>query len=378
MELLCIDQFSTLGGAQQCFLDLIPTFRSRNWRVRVVLPGRGVFGERLAELDCDVDFFRPVTLSSRHKPLWEFPKYLITHLRVSQALARSIRARRPDLIYVNGPRFLPAASWIARQHEIPLLYHAHNRVMQATALVALRETLALSKGFLVSCCAFVAHQFEQYVPAERIRVVYNGVPDLQSRNYSCRRHIRTIGVVGRLAPEKGQLEFIRAARLVHETVPSTDFIVIGAPSGASGTAYYRKVQRESRDLPVLFAGWNEEPSIFMQAVDLLVVSSAVYDAAPRVILEAFSAGVPVVAFPSGGIPELITNNRTGFLTKERSVVSLASRILDVLRMPDGEVDRITTNARYAWRERFHVNRYRESLCDAICLAAKTSPTGAVV
>ena len=35
------------------------------------------------------------------------------------------------------------------------------------------------------------------------------------------------------------------------------------------------------------------------------------------ILEAFAAGVPVIAFPSGGIPEVVENGVTGLLAKDR-------------------------------------------------------------
>ena len=47
------------------------------------------------------------------------------------------------------------------------------------------------------------------------------------------------------------------------------------------------------------------------------------DAAPRVILEAFSAGVPVVAFASGGIPELVDSS-AGLLSPQCTPDSLAA------------------------------------------------------
>ena len=42
----------------------------------------------------------------------------------------------------------------------------------------------------------------------------------------------------------------------------------------------------------------------LSGLDLLVVPSMALDSLPRVIFEAFAARVPVVAFPSGGIPEI--------------------------------------------------------------------------
>ena len=47
------------------------------------------------------------------------------------------------------------------------------------------------------------------------------------------------------------------------------------------------------------------------------------ETAGKVVMEAFSAGTPVVAYPSGGIPELICDSRTGLLTEQPTPASLA-------------------------------------------------------
>ncbi len=55
------------------------------------------------------------------------------------------------------------------------------------------------------------------------------------------------------------------------------------------------------------------PVKLLQAVDILVVPSLWHDPAPRVVLEAASGGIPVIGALRGGIPELIAENKTGFL-----------------------------------------------------------------
>src|SRR5947209_13978233 len=130
MDVLCVDQFSSLGGAQQCLLDLIPGFQSRNWRVRALVPADGPLGPKLRLLGCGVRTFTAVALSNKHNPFWEFPAYIRTVAPVLRALDSEIGARRPSVLYVNGPRLLPPSAWVARRHRIPLLFHAHNRLLQ--------------------------------------------------------------------------------------------------------------------------------------------------------------------------------------------------------------------------------------------------------
>ena len=69
---------------------------------------------------------------------------------------------------------------------------------------------------------------------------------------------------------------------------------------------------------VAFTGWTDDISRFLKQVDLLVVPSDAVDANPRVIPEAYAAGLPVLAFDGGGILELIEHGVTGLLTAERT------------------------------------------------------------
>ncbi len=84
----------------------------------------------------------------------------------------------------------------------------------------------------------------------------------------------------------------------------------------------------------------------------------------RVIVEAFSAGVPVIAFPAGGIPEVVIDGETGFLTREFSVDALASRIREVIRTPEA-LQRVAWNARQAWARHYTVSAYQELITNLL-------------
>jgi glycosyltransferase involved in cell wall biosynthesis len=378
MEILCLDQFCTLGGGQQCFLDSVPAFAANGWGVRALIPDGGPFGQRLGALGCGVETFTNLSLSNKHKPFWELPRYASRLGSVIGALTRQIRAKKPDVLYVNGPRFLPAAAWVARREGIPLVFHAHNRLLQRPALAVSGLALAASKALVISCCAYASMPLTHYVSPARMRVVYNGAANLRRAGHVRSRFIQNIGVVGRVAPEKGQLQFVRAANVVAHMRPAARFFVIGGSPNTNDHSYYDAVRRESRGLPLSLEGWKDDPASIMNRLDLLVVPSQIHDAAPRVILEAFSAEVPVVAYRSGGIPELIEDDSTGFLVQERTPAALAMRIADVLRMSDGAVDQVVARAKKAWNERFHIDRYRESVCEAVRSSVNSSLKRAVI
>ena len=62
-------------------------------------------------------------------------------------------------------------------------------------------------------------------------------------------------MVGRIEPEKGQMEFVAAARILSSEFTNCRFLVAGAPP-FSGPEYLEKVGSASRDLPFKFLGWQ--------------------------------------------------------------------------------------------------------------------------
>lgn len=365
MNILCLDQFAQVGGAQRCLLDLLLAFRRRQWRIQLAVPGTGVFAETARSVGVAVKHLPPCSLSKIQKSMGESWNYTRWCLKISRMFACEGAVFEPSLVYVNGPRLLPAAAYFARKNRIPLIFHAHSRILQRTALSLTGLSLKYSRAHVVACCRYVADSLRQYVPANRLKVIYNGVSNLHDSSRFALKPIRVIGVIGRIEPEKGQLDFIRAARIVHQTFPHCRFLVVGSPLLSASDAYVQQLLEESRDLPFRFLPWQDSIWGALSQIDLLVVPSAWFDATPRVISEAFSAGVPVIAFACGGIPEMVQDNVTGFLVHTRSAEALANRMLDVLADDGNTTRQVVLNARRAWGDRFRLEIYQQEICETV-------------
>src|ERR1700723_729834 len=182
-----------------------------------------------------------------------------------------------------------------------MLFHAHHCIEQSNARYV--ERLALRRSTVAACCGAVAQSLR--IPEDRVHVIPNGTADLGfvERRFDALR----IGIVGRISPEKGQVEFLRAAAVLN----GARFVVCGAPLFGDHD-YYNEVLRLAAGLPVEFLDWQDDVGAVMRDLDILIIASK-QEGMPRVLLEAFSAGLPVVAFPVGGIPEVIEDEITGFL-----------------------------------------------------------------
>jgi len=365
VNILFLDQFRTMGGGQRSLLELLPAIRARGWKARVVLAGDGSYAEKLRSGGFSVDFVRCGDYTPARKRLTDFVRYGRESLPMLRGILDLTKRHRTNLLYVNGPRLLPAAALAALARSIPLVFHSHHRLVQPAAVRLAGEALRWSRASLIACCRFAAEPLLPYVAEDRRRVLYNGVSEPtwlgRRRNPSGGWNI---GVMGRVEPEKGQLQFVEAARALVAEFPTSRFSVIGAPL-FSGPRYLEEVKAASRGLPIEFLGWQEDIGAAFSMLDLLVVPSSDTDSTPRVILEAFAAGIPVVAFPSGGIPELVQDCETGFLATAPSAAALAARIRSVLLMDPRAAKAVANCARAAWSQRYTLERYQHEVIGAI-------------
>ena len=121
------------------------------------------------------------------------------------------------------------------------------------------------------------------------------------------RSIFRFGYLGQLNRCKG-VEFLLQSFL---SLPSGQAELWIAGRGAMGyEAHLKNISDGNNNIHWL--GFVQ-PAELLNALDVLVVPSLWHDPAPRVVLEAASSGIPVIGALRGGIPELIEENKTGFL-----------------------------------------------------------------
>ena len=366
-NILCIDQFSNLGGGQRSLLDMLPAFSERGWRPSVATPDDGPFPATVRSRGHRTQSFACGSYTNKKKPLVQLLRYALELPSLVNSLTELVEANETDLLYVNGPRLVPPAAWVAWRRGIPLVFHCHNRLMQHSAITLTGQALELASAHVIGCCQYAADPLREYVAPGRLSILYNGIAEMATGGLSSPDRIRRIGVVGRVEEEKGQLQFVKAARMISREAPECRFAVIGAPM-FSGLEYYRKVVASSHGLPIDFIEWQGDVAKIYSELDLLVVPSSPLEATTRVILEAYSAGVPVVAFPVGGIPEILKDEQTGFLAHAVTVEALAHRILSVLHMDKARIKAVVKRARKEWRHRFTLEVYRDSVCNVLAEA----------
>lgn len=169
------------------------------------------------------------------------------------------------------------------------------------------------------------------------RLIYNAIP-VETQNGAqplASLEGRTIGVVGRLAEQKGHRYLLEAVSLLKPALPNLQVWLIGdgelrAELEAQSTAL-------GLEGSVRFLGRREDVPALLQQISLMVLPS-VYEGLPTIIMEGMAAGVPVIATNIPGTRELVWDGVTGWLVPARDPHALAEKIRQVLEHPQQAED----------------------------------------
>jgi len=136
---------------------------------------------------------------------------------------------------------------------------------------------------------------------------------------------------GRLSEAKGGKQTLEALARVARERPLAVLIVVSKVDGHTNYLIEeaKKLRIEDR---LIFTGWVERSDIkyIYACADVVLVPSICFDAFPRIVLEAMSAGRSVVGTCYGGAPEIIENGVTGYVVNPFDINNMSSRIIELL------------------------------------------------
>lgn len=138
--------------------------------------------------------------------------------------------------------------------------------------------------------------------------------------------------VGMIRPDKGQDHLLAALALLRGKGLSPMLAIVG--SATAECADYERglhAQLEQSGLTgqVRFTGYRDDVSELMQMGDAVVIPSLT-EAQPRVAVQAFAVGKPVVASNVGGVPEIVLDRQTGLLVPPADPERLAEAMAAVM------------------------------------------------
>ncbi len=375
---LFLEQQTWLSGAQRVLENVIASLND-DFQPFVAFPADGPFRTQLARRQIGTLLYPLGTYSTGNKSLFEKLVFCCRSVACALKLAAFARKHSIALMYINGPRCLPAAVMASQLTGCPLLFHLHLTLTRRSD-ITLVTRLAPFVSKIVACSHTAARPLLDSDPrvAEKIHVLYNPVSHLRTLSPAppepnpVSPHV-TIGMVGRITESKGQQTLLEAVGALHpEQRDRIRLIFVGAPAPNSSkdAAYATRLRMRANELNlqdrIQWAGYQARPDSYFSQLDALVVasSSQAGEAMPMVILEALQKGIPVIASRTGEIQELIQNEWNGLLIDPGDTRELTQALARFLMDPALRL-RLKRGAQAGLDERFSKDKFTSAIHELI-------------
>jgi glycosyltransferase involved in cell wall biosynthesis len=263
-----------------------------------------------------------------------------------------LRELGPDLLHVHSRR---GADWLggaaARRAGLPAVLtrrvdSPERRIVGALKYRRYARVIAISMA--------IRRQLEHAgVAPARLALIRSAVePQLLepawsrerlAREFALDSRCQLVGCVAQLIPRKGYGLLLEAWREVARDCPAARLLVFG--QGPLEARLRRSIRAAGLEGSVILAGFRPDLAAFLGRLDL-VVHPALAEGLGLAVLEAQAAGVPVVAFRAGGVPEIVADGRTGLLVQAGDAPALGIALTALLH--DEPRRRAFGEAAWAW------------------------------
>lgn len=255
-----------------------------------------------------------------------------------------VQKHRPDIIetHMVKSHFLLRFSGLARKHRWIAYHHGYTKVDRKTELYNQldRWSLRAPDQIVAVCGPFVQQLTERGISRDRIVVQHNSVPDFirpaENEIAAARSALNLAGgemvflAAGRLSAEKGYSDLVEAAAIMARSGPDFRVVILG--EGPERPNLEAAIARHGLQKIVTLAGHSNRVAPYFALASAKVISSH-SEGSPLVLLEAMSAGLPVVATTVGGIPEIVKHGETALLVPPHDPPALAAGMSELLRNP---------------------------------------------
>ena len=351
------------GGVERGTIEIAEALQKAGIRNYVISAG----GKMVPEL---------TRLGVSHITLPVNTKNPISMLLNSYRLEKIFKDLDVSLVHVRSRAPAWSVKWAANRMNIPFISTFHGRYGLKPEVFKKPYNRVMTKGRLVvAVSAFIQnHLMKEYgVPDQKIRLIPRGadinkfnmnsisVGMLQdfAKEYDIPTDKPIVTLVGRLSRIKGHDVVLEALQQMKQKEVTVLFVG-GNPKAGYDTELKQKIAALPKETSIkIFAVPGDKMPLVYALSDVCIQPTLVPESFGRGIAEAQAMGRVVIASNHGGACELISNDRTGFLTPVGDSRILASVLDSVLAMSPSERQAIGMAAQTSVRENFSIQK----MCD---------------
>lgn len=340
MRILLVDGATFFGGDQKHFVDLCTALHANDAVEVAAAVNPGPVYDALKTSGV------PLYLLNTRMPLKRKTGMLARLFRIFHSTApisQAIDDFNPNIVHANT------------YETVRMIPHLSSRRLLFWQVASLRLSRSDTVSIASRCTRIIAgsralDEFlgEVFPPAYRgrVRIIRNGI-DTQlyrpgdkaaaRKAFHLPQDVPVIGLVADVIPWKRHELFLEAAKLILQQRPGIHFVVAARSYSGQYERYEKTVAEQlAAFVPAENMHWVQNVNhteLLFPAFDLLM-HPAFGEPTGRTICEAMAMQIPVIAFDSGAIRDLITHRKDGILLTSDSADEFAREALELLANPD--------------------------------------------
>lgn len=352
LKILFISHSSKFYGAENSLLDLLSHLDRKRFELYLVCPREGILSEKAQEIRIKTFFIKHKPWITGKTKTWKqfcyIPFYLFSIFNTIK-IAKNLKI---DLIYTNTSTIIHGAV-AAKILSIPHIWHIRETLGITYASIFGNKILLKIVDYFSSKIILNSrntHSFFNACKVGKTEIIYNGIDinhakgieeiskntSLLMQKYSLNKNDTLIGMCGNIHDGKGQKELILAMPIILKSIPDTKLLIVGDDS-IKNNPYCSEIKDLCNNLNlnanVIFTGFQKDMIPIYSILNLLVLLSN-DEPFGRVLIEAMSYKIPVIATNVGGVKEIIKNEVNGILIDSREPTLVANTVVNLLKDKD--------------------------------------------
>lgn len=322
------------GGMKNHLLDLIRYTNQDSYYVQVACPVNSSVQRELQDMQIPT---LPIPLKGQISPRYDWETILL--------LIQYLRKHDITIVHAHGAKAALVGRIAAALCGIPVvIYTVHNSIYYENWSKTKKKLMALTERIFsyktdsiitVSDALKREVMLMEQISKHKLITIYNGINLENNKPSCCGQQIRQslnvpldgklVGVIARLAPQKGVTYFIKAADLLKDY--NANFVIIG--DGPLRQGLQAETSMLGLQNKIFFTGHRNDIAQILPTLDVLVIPS-VTEGLSLVALEGMGAARAIVATKVGGLPEVITDQVNGILVEPKNPEQLAAAIAELI------------------------------------------------
>lgn len=364
------------GGAARSLLEILANLPGTGLKPIVVIPKKGEFSAECEKLGITCLYVASVWwVAADSMDQWLFGMNRLP--RAVAELRKIIRKERIDVVHSNSS-VNPVGAMAAALERTPHVWHTREFLSQTELKLSsypldfsiVRNMIRTLSVKIISISESLADDYRVCAQDEKVEVVYDGV-DANKFEGITRSKNNVILSIGSTTADKGLDDLIDAASILQKKGIAANFVVLGQIEPQD---HYERVNKKIERLGLSenfrLEGFCTDIRPYMANAEMFCLPSRA-EGMSRTVLEAMSAGLPVVATDCGGPGELITDGQTGVICPPKDPDALSIALSKVIQDYDF-ADSLSIAARETVGERFASRNAVDRISQILKSTAETS------